>query len=304
MRYVYKLWSATLAAIRAEHRRAPFDLLHAFWANEPGLLAVLAGRMLKVPVVVSVAGGELVALREIGYGGQLKWSERTIVRWATRRANRVTVGSEYLRRIAARWRSDVELLPLGVDTRRFAPSPRNTIRQPLNILNVGSLVPVKDQRQLLRAFARLETRNARLDIVGAGALDRELRQEADALRISDRVAFCGEIPHETLAQKYRAADLFVQSSRHEAQGMAVLEAAASGTAIAATQVGAAPELADAGAAVAASGFSVDELAATIERGLVTRERLGCRARDVVECKYRSEATWHKWTELYQQALLA
>jgi len=47
-----------------------FDVVHAFWLDEPGSLAVMAGRMLKIPVVLSLGGGELVSLPEIGYGGQ------------------------------------------------------------------------------------------------------------------------------------------------------------------------------------------------------------------------------------------
>ncbi|HEX9077667.1 MAG TPA: glycosyltransferase, partial [Anaerolineae bacterium] len=67
-RYAPRLWSDTLSAIRTEHRRAPFDVLHGFWANQPGLLALLAGRAFNIPVVVSAAGGELVGLPSIGYG--------------------------------------------------------------------------------------------------------------------------------------------------------------------------------------------------------------------------------------------
>jgi len=300
-RHAPRLWFDALAAIRAEHRRAPFNVLHAFWANEPSMLAVLAGRALHVPVVVSVAGGELIGLQQIGYGGQLKWIERTMVRWVVHRANRVTVGSRYLQPLAARWRSDVDILPLGVDAQRFSPRPRDGLHCPMNILNVGSLVPVKGQRQLLRAFACLLPREARLEIVGTGALEKELREEADALRIADQVAFRGAIPHEELARKYREADLLVQSSRHEAQGMAVLEAAACGTPIAATPVGVASELADAGAAIAARGFGADDLAAAMECSLGTGARLGCRAREIVERDFALEATWHKWVELYQQA---
>jgi len=64
------LWRQALGVLRSEHRAEPFDVLHAFWATESGLLAAVAGRMLGVPTLVSLAGGELVALRDIGYGDQ------------------------------------------------------------------------------------------------------------------------------------------------------------------------------------------------------------------------------------------
>ena len=53
-----------------------FDVLHGFSAGAAGLLAGVTGRLLRVPVVVSVVGGELVWLRQIGYGGQRNWRSR------------------------------------------------------------------------------------------------------------------------------------------------------------------------------------------------------------------------------------
>ncbi|MGH2536253.1 MAG: glycosyltransferase family 1 protein, partial [Candidatus Promineifilaceae bacterium] len=60
----------TVRAIQAEHGRRPFDALHAFWADEPGLVAVWAGRRLGRPAAVGVGGGDVVHLADIGYGTQ------------------------------------------------------------------------------------------------------------------------------------------------------------------------------------------------------------------------------------------
>src|SRR5687768_9575063 len=42
------LWRRALGALRAEHRRGRFELLHAFWATEAGALTAVAGRLLRV----------------------------------------------------------------------------------------------------------------------------------------------------------------------------------------------------------------------------------------------------------------
>ncbi len=143
-RYAPRLWLDALTAIRAEHRRAHFDLLHAFWVNEPSAIAVLAGRALHIPVVASVAGGELVGLRQIGYGGQLRWIERTMIRWTMRAADCVTVGSRYLQTIAARWCSDVRVVPLGVDAEMFSRQPNP---QPLPFEGRGVVLPLSFQER-------------------------------------------------------------------------------------------------------------------------------------------------------------
>jgi glycosyltransferase involved in cell wall biosynthesis len=236
------LWRRTLAVLRAEHRRRPFDVLHAFWATESGMLTALAGRLLRVPTLVSLAGGELVALPDIGYGDQRVAWERFKVAVALRLAGAVSAGSRYLQRIARRHRPDVALLPLGVDTSLFRPAQRDGGHR---LLHVGTLTPVKDQRSLLGAFARVHDDNPRatLDIVGDGPLRGSLQALATGLGLGDTVRFHGDLDHAALVPLYQAADAFVVSSRHEAQCMVALEAASCGLRVLGTSVGVVPELA-------------------------------------------------------------
>ena len=82
-----------LRAIRTiitEHRRSPFDVFHAFWATPPGTIAAVVGSLLRRPVLLHLAGGELVALRDIAYGGRLTVRSRAFVRTALARAARIT----------------------------------------------------------------------------------------------------------------------------------------------------------------------------------------------------------------------
>ena len=68
-------------SICAQHAQRRFDLLHALWSGSPGLVAVTAARLLRIPSVVHVAGGELLALRDIGYGGRLTGAAGSGRRW-------------------------------------------------------------------------------------------------------------------------------------------------------------------------------------------------------------------------------
>src|SRR5579859_5410610 len=119
------VWGRTLDVLRGEHRRRPFDVLHAFWATESGLLAAAAGRVLGIPTVVSLAGGELAALPGIGYGDQrLAW-ERMKIRAGLRLASAVTAGSYQLLALAGQHVPQARLhrAPLGVDLALFKPCP-------------------------------------------------------------------------------------------------------------------------------------------------------------------------------------
>ncbi len=133
-------WRADwLPFVRPTIRRT-FDVLHGLWADEPGFLAVSAGRLLGVPAVVSLLGGELVALPEIGYGGQLSRSNRWLTGQALRHAHAVTTGSELLREIAAPCvgRGRLAVQPLGVDTHLFCPAQPD--RVPESVMSSGRRV--------------------------------------------------------------------------------------------------------------------------------------------------------------------
>jgi glycosyltransferase involved in cell wall biosynthesis len=244
-----ELWRDTLRVLRAEHLRRPFDVLHAFWATESGLLAALAGRVLGVPTLVSLAGGELVALREIDYGDQRLAGERLKIAASLRLATHVTAGSDLLRRRAERHLHDrrrVHVAPLGVELSLFTPSSSVAAHQ-RRVVHVGTLMPVKDQATLLRAFSLVhhQLTDACLEIVGDGPLAADLRRMAASLGIESSVKFRGEIDHAALPAIYRDASACVVSSRHEAQCMVALEAAACGVPLAGTRVGVVPELTNA-----------------------------------------------------------
>jgi glycosyltransferase involved in cell wall biosynthesis len=291
---VWGLWTRALRAIAAEHRRAPFTLLHAFWADEPGWVGAWAARRLGVPFALSLAGGELVALPDIAYGLLRLPGRRALVQMALRQAARVTVGSEYLWSLARAFcrPRKIERLPLGVDTDLFSPPAEPPARDPV-VLNVGALYPVKDQAALVRAFRRVAVQapEARLEIVGEGPLHADLLRQAEGLN----VRLAGAAAHDALPQVYRRAAVFVQTSRHESQGMAVLEAAACGLPVVGTPVGVLPEI---GLAAHDETASV-ELIVELLRDAPRRERLGLVAWEQVRSKFALAVMMERWMQMYE-----
>jgi glycosyltransferase involved in cell wall biosynthesis len=238
-----QLWRDALRSLAAEHRRRPFDVLHAFWATESGAITALAGRWLRIPTLVSLAGGELVRVPSMGYGDGLRAAERVKVNLALRLASGITAGSTYQLGLVPRAvASRATRVPLGVDANRFTPGTSRRRDEVPELVHVASLVPVKDQRTLLRAVAAM-SQPVRLEIVGEGPLAEPLARLVAELGLDGRVCLRGPIEHDLLPAVYRGADVFALSSVHEAQGMAPLEAAACGVPIVGTAVGVLPELA-------------------------------------------------------------
>lgn len=237
----FVLWWDALRLIRRLHHYQPFDVLHGMWADETGLLARWAGRQIGVPSVVSILGGELVALRDIGYGGQRSLFGRWIVRQALG-ADRVVVPSRYVENLieAAGYHVPAARLArcvLGTETNTFVPA--EAAPDPRRLIHVASLVPVKDQVTLLNAVALLP--DVTLDIVGKGSEEARLRALANQLGISSRVTFHGAVDYLALPPTYRRSGMFVLTSRHETICIAALEAAASGLPVVTTAVGLLPE---------------------------------------------------------------
>jgi glycosyltransferase involved in cell wall biosynthesis len=223
--------------LRELDRHGPFGLLHAFWANNPGFLSAIAARKLHVPLVLSLGGGELVALKDIGYGSQLLLRERLKVRWSLRSAARVTVASGPMEELARRHGVVPDVVPLGVDDAFFGEQV--STGPPFRLLHVASLNRVKDQGTLLRALRRVVDRggDVNLDIVGEDTLGGSVQATCAALGLSERVTFHGFLPSDRALPFFRRADLFVLSSRHEAGPLVVLEAAARGVPTVGTAVG-------------------------------------------------------------------
>ncbi len=49
-----------VGTLRTLHRHEPLDVIHSIWSGGCGLIAVVAGRLLGIPSLIHVAGGELV----------------------------------------------------------------------------------------------------------------------------------------------------------------------------------------------------------------------------------------------------
>lgn len=236
------LWLDALRLINRLHREKPFDVLHAIWSDETGLLASWAGRWLGIPTVTSIAGGELVGFRDIDYGSQCSRFGHWIVGQALQ-CDAVVVSGSHNRGLIARAGyqvpdSKIRTIVWGVDTELFAPA--NTSPDARRLLHVGSLVHIKNQTMLLRALARLNA-DIPLDIVGVGPMLPDLQRLAGELGIAERVHFLGSVPYMEMPQIYRRAGLLVMTSRNEVVPMTVLEAAACGVPTIGTHVGLLPD---------------------------------------------------------------
>ena len=227
--------------IVAEDRRSDFQIIHSIWAGYGGLLAVFLSRLLRIPSIVHIAGGELVAIRDISYGGRLRLRGRVAQRIILRLADRLTAASEPICNLVSRFGASALRVPLGVDLQEWKckpPTPRRHDER-IRIVHAGSLNRVKDQTMLMRALHRLAERghDFHVDVAGQDTLAGQVQALAADLGIDRSITFHGFLTQAELRPIVQAAHMAVITSRHEAGPVFALEAAAAGVPIVGTAVG-------------------------------------------------------------------
>ena len=244
------LYAASLARFLVRLRRDfPFDLIDAHFAYPDGLAAVLLGRLLRRPVVVTLRGS-IVRLQHYRL-------HRPQIRWALDHAARVIAVSQSLKDVATDLgvgARHISVIPNGVDLAKFRPKVRSAAREacglPLDrpiILTVGGIYEGKGQHHVVEALARLSARRPDAVYVMVGEDRRDgyvegLRERVARAGLGERVCFAGRKPHDALADWYSAADVFCLATQSEGWANVLLEALACGTPVVATRVGGNPEI--------------------------------------------------------------
>lgn len=117
----------------------------------------------------------------------------------------------------------------GVDVEAFLPNPQKA--QPLKLISIGNLIPLKGHDYTLRALRRFVDAgytDVECTIVGRGYLMDDLKALAKELDIEKYVRFLGYIPYENVAKALGDSDVFVLPSYYEALGCVYLEAMSCG----------------------------------------------------------------------------
>lgn len=169
--------------------------------------------------------------------------EATLDRVATGRFDRVVASSNAVRRfLVDGYRIPDEKIVTIHNGWQGTPASNPSTRYPhTTIGSVGNLRDEKGHATLIEAFADVRSSHeARLLLVGDGPLRSALEQQATDLGVRDDVEFTGAVAD--VWPYLEQMDIFVLPSKHEALGIAALEAMAAGVPVVASDVGGIPEI--------------------------------------------------------------
>lgn len=199
-------------------------------------------------------------------------------------------------------RSEVEVIPNGIEMPSLAAPRERRDGEPLRAVAVGNLYGVKNHALLIRAVAQVIRSGLpmELDILGRGTEEESLERLIDDLGVGDHVRLAGfrsDVP-DFLAR----AHVFASSSLSEAMPLSFLEAMARGLPVVASRVGGVPEIVEHGVhGLLFESGSVEAAASALDRLMrdeALRLRLGESACASVHALYGAGTMVRRYLEIY------
>lgn len=247
------LWILRIVSINL---KSPISIIHAQDTGYSGLAAIVAGRILGIPVVISSHGVRHKSVESIVKGrlkGMLMKIEYNLDMFTVKNAKGVIVVNPSIKRYFEETVSrKIDFIPIPIKTKnfQFSESNRDEIRKELGVDEktvimgfVGRFSAEKNLITLLESFAAIATQElsfTKLVLVGTGPLESEIKDYISKRSIQDKVILFGV--RYDISRILSGIDIFILPSYVEGLSVALLEAMASGRAIICSNIDANREL--------------------------------------------------------------
>ena len=176
------------------------------------------------------------------------------------------------------------------------------------ILYVGRLVYEKGIQHLISAMPKILNgyNDAKLVIAGKGGMIDELKQEAEALGIGNKVYFTGYLDSKQVQKMYKCADIAVFPSTYEPFGIVALEAMLAGVPTVVSDVGGLNEIIEHGVTGMKSYAGNSNSIADSILSLLYDHQLAANVSKNAKAKVKELYNWNKIAQdshfVYQKAI--
>ena len=234
-----------LERLRGEH----YDLIHVQTPFVAHYLGVKLSHLLDIPCIETYH----TFFEEYLYH-YIPFLPKSLTRWLAKRFSRhqgnsldgMVIPSRPMQRVLQDYgiATTMEVIATGIEPASFVLGDRVAFREKYDIpqerpmlLFVGRVAHEKNIDFLVQVVnqVRKEVADVLFVIAGEGPARAHLEQEVKRLALGQHVRFIGYLDrHTELNNCYRAADIFIFSSRTETQGLVLLEAMAQGVPLVST----------------------------------------------------------------------
>ncbi len=230
----WRTWSRVFRYAEQIIRAQKIDVIHSFWLGPAWVIGERLAQKWQIPHWTTLMGQDA------------RDSNRYLRRLQPNDAERLIALSPFHASVFEQntGLQAAHLIPWGVET---AEVPGHLpVDRPLDVLGVGSLIPVKNWEKWLHtiALAKKERPMLRAELIGDGVLRSRLEKKVQQLALSDTVRITGSLPRPEVLARMQQTKVLLHTSDYESFGFVLPEAAMNGCRLVATPVGIAPEMAD------------------------------------------------------------
>jgi teichuronic acid biosynthesis glycosyltransferase TuaC len=290
------------------HREFPFDIIHAHAALPDGYGALLANRVYRKPLVVTIHGLDMATTIH-----RNDRCEQYILEVVGAVSKVICVSSRLRKQCLEVYDDETkfEVVSNGISLDKILEAPGHLGEKYEGkkvLLTVGWLHKQKAHEYVIRALRDSIQRIPNLVylIVGDGPEEDRLKRLVDQLRLNDYVEFCGRKDHETAMQYMSICDLFVMPSWDEGFGVVYLEAMAHGKPVIACRgEGIEDVIVDGKTGLLVKPKDLESLKESMIRLLANRrlaEDMGQRGKRVVLSDFTWEKSVQKLMGIYREVL--
>jgi len=228
--YLLYMISIFIAFIRI--RKEYLDLIHAHVYFPAGIMAIILGKIFKLPVIIEEHAEIVDKYRQYNVWKKLKDFVRVkLAKFTLNKAQLLVIVSKSLQEHIESFgiKSRCKIVPNVVNMRFFSQTPKNKDGKK-RIIFIGILTPRKGIPYLLDAIKIVisKRKDFFLDIVGNGPFIGDYKRMAEELDITEVVKFHGKITDVKKLKLLQTSDFMVLPSLYESFGVVLIEAMACG----------------------------------------------------------------------------
>jgi glycosyltransferase involved in cell wall biosynthesis len=306
------------------------DVYEAHTVSGYELLRTFKKRNIKKPFIQTVHGVLADEYKQSFQGGSLKFRAKlaNLIMWQLSRLEQesaknatltVTISKYSFEKIVQFYEVDktkIRIVPNGVDAQRFRPKKEcGKIKHQIGIDNrlcvlfVGRLIPRKGLPFLIEAAKDVvkEFNQTVFVIVGDGPLKNNLLAHLEKSNLSGNFVFLGDVNESVLPALYNCADVFALPSIQEGQGIALLEAQATGKPVVAFNVGGVKEAMldnETGLLVKPDSHELANAIMKLLSSWSLRDKMGRRGQEFVSGNFSWDICAQKMLHAYHEAQAA
>lgn len=286
--------------------RKEISLTHAHYAFPTGLISLIGKKMMRIPYVITVHGGDIDKM-----ANKSAWIKKMTKNILNSAEKVIVVGEKLRANVTGQFgvpEERVELLSMGVNTAVFKERSKEESRKQLGleqeeniILFVGNMIRAKGLVELVEAFGLLKKTHPKSALYLLGSqrdtsFIEELKTVIQDKKVSN-VHFQAPLGQQDLALWMSASDVLALPSHHEGFGLVALEAMAAGTHVVGTDVGGLSYLLNEGTGTLVQPKDVNSLLEGLQKALNDDQN------KINGVMVKDKVTSHSYENILQRLLL-